>query len=33
MRPRVNRTIVAVHRDGTLSPAAAAFLAIARRAT
>jgi DNA-binding transcriptional LysR family regulator len=33
MRPRVNRNIVAVHRDSTLSPAAAAFLAIARDAT
>ncbi len=33
MRPRVNRTVVAVHRDTALSPAAAAFLAIARDAT
>ena len=33
MRPRVNRTVVAVHRDSALSPAAAAFLVIARDAT
>jgi LysR family transcriptional regulator, carnitine catabolism transcriptional activator len=29
MRPRVNRQVVAVHRDSALSPAAAAFLTIA----
>ena len=33
MRPRVNRSVVAVHRQSALSPAATAFLAIARRAT
>jgi len=29
LRPRVTRRIVAVHRDGPPSPAAAAFLALA----
>ncbi len=32
MRPRVNRSVVAVHREGALSPAAVAFLSIARDA-
>jgi DNA-binding transcriptional LysR family regulator len=30
MRPKVTRAVVAVHRDGALSPAAAAFLGVAR---